>query len=371
MAGHRCGGWCALLLLCAAPLDVAAASGSTSDALVEEIIAGVEANEALIRHGTATYFVRLTLQRGGVTRVKEGEVREWFDYPNVQWEWRVASAASHPGHIERTMVNEAYLHHFVVPAGFGPTGPPGDACLVFVEGRNSGIAGLTHPREQIHKHSVRPPSFAEQLRYMQSGPGGPVAIRQQDGLIRVDYQPPRDGGKVARGIYLVSPHEGYCLVRADEWPYWPPEGEPARRYEAIARSAGSGAFVLAHRVQMDYLLSETGELVLDRGDDSTLREVNLGVVPEPKFFTLDGLGLPPGTRIRDNVRGREFRYGIASVTEGDILPPEHGSPMALRYWFVAFGLIAGVLAACRLAWRSQSRRPPLTSLGPEARSGDR
>ncbi|HUY31180.1 MAG TPA: hypothetical protein VMV69_00260 [Pirellulales bacterium] len=348
------------LMASVAPCRLGGAVDVASQALVDEVIAGTEANLALIEHGTATYSVRRTnvvpagldvpgdVKIAHGTYTKEGEVRVSFDYPRMHFEWRGTGRV--PGEVatERAIYDGEYNMRFLVPSAGAGTGT-----VFIMAGSHSTTGNYLHPRKQFRGFWIRPPSFADQLRGMAAADASLTAARQPDGLVRFANQP--TAGKI-RGIYWISPNEGYSLVRAQEWPVWSPV-KPPQLYEATARPAGNGAFVLAHRLARFYSLSKSGELEPSREEESTLREIDLRVRPDPKLFTIDGLGLRVGARIDDQVHGRLYHYGIDAGGESGILLPRSGGPMTLRYWFIGLNGLAGMLAIGWMIYRAKRGRP--------------
>lgn len=368
----------------------AAAADESADALLDEIVAGCEANLALIQRGTARYAARRTdylysarpsasgdghgrpeLSGPATTRGPfESELTVTFDYPRLRFDWRgngfVAedlSAVTEECYIsDGERVITYYMPQFFelqkLGEGAGAAGRRphrGDsspnAHNVVVENISAMGRRLMDPRQQLPSGAI-----ADEIRDVRADARGSVAaVDEGGGMIRVHIERP---GYIANR--WVSRKDGYCVVRSKSWVAQFGESRPVEEYEATARDAGNGAFVLDHRTLKDGIILAGDDTVGPYYEEELrLVTIDLATPPDEKLFTLDGFDLPAGTKIQDRIEGRTYEYGVAAVKEPDIKVPPARGPMKARHWLTALYVLAGIaLVAVGFFTHRLRRRAP-------------
>ena len=322
----------ACVVLCRS--GIPAVADDETGGLLDECVAGINANLTLIEHGEATY--RLTGGSHG------GNSQPWslkvvFDYPRLRFEWRRDEVVDGQSVtvIDHSILDSEQRIHYQPPLG-GLRLPNANIVMITPNLKDSYV--LMDPRQQQHQTWVDPPSFAWQIAYMRKrAPDRLTAWRDEEGLIEISFQPSIEE---TRGIYWLSADQGYALVRAKQWSQTWGGKEPSNTYEAKFRQTSNGAFVVSYRHERDCVL-EKGVLTPWRDEELWLESIDLEARPAETTFTVDGLDLPIGAPIHDQLNGREYRFGIDAVEERDIKVGQASGPMRLRSWLNIFNAAAG------------------------------
>jgi hypothetical protein len=328
--------WLIMTLFCVPPIQASAAE--TTGALLDECIAGIEANLALIEHGTATYRINDVVKRRGNLIPQEQMLKVIFDDRRHRFEWhkKERSEGSEEIVVEHVIIDPERVIEYWPPIG-GVL--PANGHFVAITRNSNNRRALMEPSQQRLNCWGVPPTFVWEIGWMKkTAPDHLTARRDAQGMIEISFQPP--SVEVTRGVYWLSPEQGYGLVRANEWITGWDGDEPSSTYAAEFQNANNGAWVVAHRQERDRVPRD-GALVHFHKHELWLDEIDLITRPADATFTIDGIGLPAGARIRDMLNGREYRYGIPAVDGQNIDVTQATGPMALRSWLGAFNTALG------------------------------
>lgn len=335
----------AAILTASTGFSFARADEATSNRLVDEVIAGIEANMSLIQAGTASYLIKAYPRSDPVNgHPWQFRLKAFFDYPDLRFDYVKSREIDGHSQVEtnkREIISRGLLIEYDLPLGWGgdPARAPADAHTVIISpiSRNpSAAAPWPHPRMQWKWYWLNPPSLAMRLRGLRSRSATPIdARREADGMIKVEFH---DDNIAQREEFWLSPMQGYCVLRALVWS--DRCAEPTGTQEATATEAGNGSFVLRHRLERNFI-PQAGKLVQIRRNEVLLEKIDLSRAPEKSTFEMSGLEPRVGARVLDEVKGHEYRYGVTSVKENAIVPGAAGGPMGLRKWLGAFNTLVG------------------------------
>ncbi len=250
-------------------------------------------------------------------------------YPNrLRFDWRGqrVAAGSNAGEIVESLEWTIYdksrkIHYSLIYGahmilGSDPSVRPSDprAYHVFINTANGDEAKtlmLMHPRQQTWPNWFIGSFGADALSWMRMLNDAEVtAAKEPDGLVRVAIKK-----TAGLDVYWLSPEQGYGIVRAKHWMPGDSEAdEPQTVQEARFRKAGNGAFVVEYRKSRQMRLVDGG-FQPKREEEVTLLEIDMQIKLDPKQFTLDGLDLPVGAQVHDNISGTKYGYGVPAVAE--------------------------------------------------------
>lgn len=317
---------------------VHAAEDETSEALLDEIVAGSEANLALIQTGTARYATTWTSysysrdvhgDERTRTAQRQGPFRStltvYFDYPRLRFEWRGNGAVTgrEADFIDEISISDGErLIQYAAP-NFRTDAAPEHAPDSPALRRHRGATNPNAHNVLIEKRSQRRPmmdprqqmplsSVAREVAGWRDNPEASLtAVKEADGTIRYD---------VEQGVYQasswVSPEHGYCIVKSKSWRSNFGESNPTKEYEATARDAGNGAYVLEHRVLRNGIHVRDDDRIRPHYEEEVqLLSIDLATPPDESLFTIDGLDLPVGTQIQDRIEGRTYHYGMPGAED--------------------------------------------------------
>lgn len=314
------------------------AGEETSSSLIDEVIAGNQANMALIQRGTATYrttwrtYPSQRKPRGIARSGKDepdkapvegnavrgpfvSETTVYFDYPRLRFDWRGNGAwKDNPTEMreECFIYDGRRLIEYNMPQW-------GDKMDVDRPRRTRGPHhGTSNPN--AHNVLIWPPEkkparqyvdprgeFDMSLersirRWVEELEGSVTAAREKDGLIRLDFVL-----RVTHVARWVAPMQGYCVVKRKSWVTLQGKPQLVDDMQVKLRECDNGAYVLSQR---DTKSSRViGNKILPRLEETvTLVRIDLDAPPDDNVFTLDGLDIPVGTKIQDRAKGRESQY---------------------------------------------------------------
>ena len=357
----------------------AVAEDAATRALLNEVLAGYDANLALIQHGTASYTTKMTMyvpppvaddepsqgENGkppapdaGPRETLTSEVTVHFDYPRLRFDWRGDRRVAGAGLIveeRRKIVDGEQFIFYDPPRGAVKNPHAHNVMIVPTSSEIWSAMSAMHPREQFPNFSI-----ADHIRALRNNPDASLnAAREADGLIRFDAAGPK-----FRASYWVSPSEGYSIVRSKMWAPTVSESQPVQILEATVRGTNGGAYVLDRRAIKNFTIVD-GKIKPSHDEEVTLVKIDLLGQPDEKLFTLDGLDLPVGATVQDRIQGRRYEYAVAAVREPEIKVPAPSGPMKTRHWPTALYIAAGVglLAVGFLSYRIRRRRKDSASNG--------
>lgn len=349
-------------------VNVALAAGET-DAVLDEIIAGIEANQALLQHGEARY-VRTTTRyfqpnprttpdydsvpRGPYT----SKQAVFFDYPRVRID------AEENGRVygdQSAVIKETLIFDGERLIQYAPPRPRTDGSpisvrshLVFIGPTDDArLAQRNHPRRQLSE--LPPPQ--ETLRRMRRNKAATLTAKTQpDGLIAVTFE---HKPTAYRQEYWFSPTEGYSLVRSRQWTLSLSETEPASSDEARTKQVTTGAYVISWHHGRS-LIAIDGSYRPNLEMEDTLTDIDVEITPAENLFTLESLRLPVGAKIQDKIVGRDYKYQVPDVDEKKIVVRPASGPTSIGYWATGAYVVAGLgLVLVGYAWRRRRARSPV------------
>lgn len=239
----RCG-LIALFFLLLAVCDRVPFARANDDRLLDEIEAGVDANLALIRQGTAKYReIRYKFLDGVEQGTEEVIVDSIFVDDRIQWRENRGGGVAEVWHLSDE--EDAY---FIQPAG--QDDPPTENNIIRSQrGFGSFSPRFCDPRMLGHGIVRRNDQFisvADLIRSLRSGdsPRKLSVERDASEYKVVSYFPPTaevpENLRAAKDEYWVSPSHGYGIVRVKQWGR---SDFPAIECEAKYERTPSGAWV--------------------------------------------------------------------------------------------------------------------------------
>ncbi len=289
---------CAFYLALSAYASATEADASESEPLLDEIVAGSEANFELIDHGRASYEEIVNLD-GEHSHTQQFTIQ--FDYPVLR--------ADMPDRI--VIYKPDYVIRYFTRMGPQPEYPPREHRVVIVDPAIASPPPV-HPRAQYP--SPRLPHAGSILTGVRRDPNGTINTQHRvDGHIEVRYE---NRGAHIRAIFVVAPQFGYSLTRIEEFALKSSDSIPFRELMMSYRRIPSGAYIVEERHELHRLwhgdeYSHTTETLTRLVDFDPAR-------PSPDVFRLESIGLPEGARIDDQINQRRYIFGVTAVTEDDI-----------------------------------------------------
>jgi hypothetical protein len=322
---------------------------ATSQRLLSEVVAGFESHHCLIQKGVAQYTVTLSSKGGSEQERKEQTADSfnamiYFDGSKARWDfrnWRCVRDGTHDIEFNAARLgapDELAAPHYIAH---------------IYELYGGGISPHSyHPRWL--GHSVKPEiaklsefTIADLIRRLRQSSKAKVTVAREGPLIKLvaEYSDAH-----FKRQYLIDPRQGYSVVRLLGWnvgKFDQPVDEIITEYT----DAGGGAFIASEQIFVKRRFAD-GKWVELPAQHTKLIKATLGETPDPKLFTLDGLGLPRGARIQDKTTGRLYLYGVNAVNEKEIresvtqLLLDHPNPSSSwpKLLLIYLGLPALILA---------------------------
>jgi hypothetical protein len=288
-------------------------------ALLDEIIAGAEANLQAIERGEAHYQVETTAtgskERSSIEKAmfpSKYSVVMRFDGSLCRWDFQHFRCY-------RDDLVDVVFDTFQIdrnPAARGPA----SSVFIYDKGHGPHSPYVYHPRylgnglECVTDPRYAPKSIAEILRSARQTPElTKVVVNREGALVRLVIDVP---SQKAKDEYWVSPQEGYAVTQERKWATKNPDNKPYSEVSTGYRREGA-AFVATRSVRTERRMDQgvQHDLYTIR---TTLTMIRLDEKPDAKVFTLDDLGLPKGARVQDRRSGTETLWGIKAVTEKDV-----------------------------------------------------
>ncbi len=275
---------------------------SDSERLLDDIVAGSDANFELIDHGRASYEATVTSKDPTGERTETRLYTIQFDYPLVR--------ADMPDGV--VIYKPDYVLHYLSDLGLppeSPTRPPG----VVIQDPTIASHPPFHPRVQDgaggRKHA------GSIITAARGNPDGTLTAQRgaENVNIEVRYEHP---SQQFRTRFVVAPQLGYSLTRIEQYALKLSESIPYRELTMSYRRLPSGAYLVQQRQETDRLwvgneYSHTTETLTRLVDFDPAR-------PSADIFRLESMGLPEGAHIDDQVHRRHYTFGSTAVTEDDI-----------------------------------------------------
>ncbi len=307
-----------------------------ADGLIDEVVAGCDANLSLIERGRASYSVSHSYPDGRKSLLS-GPAALFFDGPRL----RVDIA-------DRRMIQDEDRLVVFIATDLGTAGGR-DArnynVTVDVPTRRSELV-WAHPRMQ---GLTRLENIAQDIRAVRENREWNLGAEAEGSLIKVTRE--SSGLKVE---YWVDPSQGYGVVRHAKWSKRI-TNLPAVEVDSKYRRVGNGAYVVSDCKRVFREPNEGGYRTYEE-TRVVLMEIALAEHPDPTVFTIDGLGLPKGARIQDRINNREYVFGVSAVRDEDVGRPHVSGPQRTFGRFViGVAALAAVVVALVL-WRALRRR---------------
>ncbi len=153
---------------------------------------------------------------------------------------------------------------------------------------------------------------------------------------------------------LVSPAEGYCVREYTDWSLRREKKIPVVEIVSQYRVLPNGGYICCeYSIKRRGFGPEPGRV--------DLREYTVKLTkastdsPDEALFTFAGMGVPPGVRLQDRIRMREYVYGVSPVTEGELMLPPLAGPDATRHWRLVVPALAALvlIVGGLIAWRGR------------------
>lgn len=340
-------------------------TGDSSAALQGEVIAGCDANSALIERGRVTYTAeatttQLTAKKGAAkpephTRSFPVEVHFKADRLRCDYE-SFRSFLDGQRQVDYRVLDDGRLSplHHVAQSD--------------VAGRSTRLVSMFHPRAVGHSlatHTTTPfLSVADLLRKYRDAPGVEIKATKEGDLIRCSFVWRK--AEFQQEVW-VSPAAGYGIVRRVDRVLVgqkPALVETMVDYKLVDGAYIASSYVLTERAVVDDQLQDVNRLKL------SLVQADLKATPPDELFTPEGLGLPRGARLVDKTTGNTHIIGSRTVSQQDLDDAItdiliHGDSSAyIEPWWRRAGRYAlwggGVLAVVGGLWllfRRVRRRP--------------
>ncbi len=289
---------CVLCLAGSAYADGFKPDASDSQRLLDEIVAGSDANFELIDHGRASYETIVYID-GQHSDTHLHAIH--FDYPFLR-----ADTAN------RVFIYKSdYVIDYRMPTGSISEYPAREHRAIIQDPTIASHPPF-HPRVQNSPRAT--PHAGNIITAVRGETNGTISAQYRlPDRIEVRYENPSE---YFRAMYLVAPQLGYSLTRIEEYALKRSDSTPYRELTMSYRRIPSGAYIVEHRHEIKRLSdgekhSRTTEAVTRLVDFDPAR-------PSPDVFRLESMGIPEGARIEDQINQRRYIFGVTAVTEEDI-----------------------------------------------------
>ncbi len=274
--------------------------GSDSERLLDEIVAGSQANLERIDHGRASYEVTVTSKDSSGERTETRLYTIQFDYPLLRADMPDGVVIYKPDYV---------LHYLSDLPPESPTRSPG----VVIQDPTIAPPPPFHPRVQDGAGGAK--HAGSSITAARGDPDGALTAQRgaENVNIEVHYEHP---SQQFRTKLVVAPQLGYSLTRIEQYALKLSESVPYRELSMSYRRLPGGAYVVQQRQETDRLwvgneYSHSTETLTRLVDFDPAR-------PSADVFRLESMGLPEGAHIDDQVHRRHYTFGSTAVTEDDI-----------------------------------------------------
>jgi hypothetical protein len=323
-------------------IGVADAVGGQTDKLLDEVIAGIEANASLIVNGTAQYSVTTTTllpaERPGlpVERTQSENVTVYFSGRRTRFDSETM----------RTIVDdERFIDFDATDLGTPRQRQPHNYSAV-IQVRAAARPLKVHPR-MLGLGEMD--TLADMIRACRKRQGCQLEAVKDASTIKITL---RSDSAYAKDEFIVAPEQGYGAISRRMWSL-KINDQPYREVESEFMRTDNGAFVLSRTRMVDRRARSPEDRTLHDlvRVRASLVSIRLGEDPNPEVFTIAGLGLPKGARIQDRINGKEYLFGVSAVREEDIGRPSVSGPRGTRavVLYTSIVLLVGLVGV--LVWR--------------------
>lgn len=308
--------------------------------LIDEVIAGSEANAAEIQRGHATYKVSTIMTMNNQEQPPINENYEvWFDYPRV----RIDAASN-------MQERKLYLPDRTI--SFDSSNLPKLQELGAINFTAIVLPIDSDSRPIIHPRMFGPAkvaSIANEVRALRENPIWKIeATEMENGLILLRCHSDQ---QFVTSEYYIDPNQGYSIVRLKEWALKASKDDPSFESESTFEEIDQKTFVLSKR-KTQLKIDVGGKLVPYLKEDVELTSIKLTDKADDALFTIEGLGLPEGGRVQDRVAGIEYPFkSAAPAKQVFAVNPAVAKNSSQRNWIIIASAI--LVAAVLFIWYSR------------------
>lgn len=310
-----------------------AASMQVDDDILAEVIAGIEANEALLQSGSATYSIE-TIDRDSGEDIKTVEtIQVQFDYPLIRTEVDGIKRIFAPDSVVTFDARNLKLLGSMPPNSF--------SAIIRTPDRVEKIP--------IHPKVLGPqktPSLAATIKRVQKNGNWSISTSKDRSIIVLEFESQK---AAMRALYRVDPAKGYGVIEAKEWALKASETQPYLQMTASYTMLNNGAFLIDSR-HTEKWIAVDGKLQNDSAEDVRLTDIKLLNI-EPEAFRIEGLGLPSGARIQDRINNKVYLFGVPAVADSAIPKLKEGKTSSTRDYLIVINILFVLLLVGLLLWK--------------------
>ncbi|MBI1312280.1 hypothetical protein GC176_13405 [bacterium] len=143
-----------------------------------------------------------------------------------------------------------------------------------------------------------------------------IDVSREGQLIRLLVD---DVERKSRREFVIDPDQGYNAVTYRHWSTKRSDVEPDGVIESEYAEGPPGAFHMVHQTNWSSagVSPSTPERIV-RESETRLVDSDFSAPPDPSVFSLDGLGIPVGARIEDQITGETYHYGVDAPAGGTL-----------------------------------------------------
>ncbi len=248
--------------------------------LLDEIVAGSDANAALIQRGRAEYS--LTAKHFYPESGKTSQhVSVGFDGQKSRWD------------IGR--------RKWLLDGDWFALIQPGNRSVRINTEYSESLSSFPHPRAQGCCELL---TIADLIRAIRKHPSTELTAQRDGELIEVVSN---CEAKFHRSQWWVDPKRGYVVTRLKKWALKTPD-VPYLEINSEFTQAKNGAYVAQTRHKTSRVVPDHREPKQTLASEThvVLKSIDLSIRPEAELFTLEGIGITDGARIL--VNGLEYEY---------------------------------------------------------------
>ncbi len=289
--------------LCLGVWLIGAIPANADDALLDELLAGHDANVSAINHGTARY--RYTATAGG--HRSEFLVEVQFHGDQTRFDFGDSRNISSP---------DADITFEAPHLGTAAARPPHHyIAIVYEKGRGPNHPWQYHPRYLGHSHIPNSQTLGDVMREVQK------AARQSKAF---KWKAERGAGAASVSYvheyvtldFRLGPGSSFPII--DFSMTDSRLARPAAEAHFEYRTVSTGQQV-ASKATIVSRIPQAHEYVDRARVEVELMEIDLTKRPDPEVFTLGGLGVPIGARISDKRIGKIYLFGVEAATEKELV----------------------------------------------------
>lgn len=310
-------------------LFVVVAHSQAQEELLSELVAGSEANVALMREGTVSYQVK-SQTFSPKTRQNDYVLTFFLDHDRVRMDGQTDRYILEPDrNISLSLIDLArspkHASAIIRTPEFAPprVGDP----------RRNGLCS--------HFEGI-----GELIRKLQTGENTRITVTQEGALTKLAVvNEPME----YKAEYWVAPREGFGVVRYQEWAMRTPEA-PFSEVKSQFVKVSNGAYIVSSQEWVFRAVSRDGKFGLNKELRLQLQSETIGKPVSPKVFTLAGLGVVREARVQDRINGKEYLFGVSAVDENTLGRLPVSGPDRPHLLPIAFAVQAVIVIGLTAWW---------------------